>query len=186
MFLQMNKILFRWAPLPGWIRSWPRSREREVGWRGRGPSSLRGRQGRQQEDDHNVEDHVGEENDDDVVLIAQRPDWPRSGRLFASPRCKERSRWRLQPARSSSERRLWNLCVTKYDSCHNPLKHANIVGNMVYLKDCGDYHSSHLFLNNNNENYFLIMCRFEGINHNFTKKLYEWENRWRRFDINLT
>ena len=62
----MSNILFRWAPLPGWIRSWPRSREREVGWRGRGPSSLRGRQGRQQEDDHNVEDHVGEEDDDDV------------------------------------------------------------------------------------------------------------------------
>ena len=51
---------------------------------------------------------------------------------------------------------------------------------------CGDYHLSHLFLNKDNENYFLIMCRFEGINHNFTKKLYEWENRWRRFDINLT
>ena len=47
--------------MPGWTRSWPRSREREVGWRGRGPSSLRGRQGRQQEDDHNV-DH----DDDDV------------------------------------------------------------------------------------------------------------------------
>ena len=66
MFLQMSNILFRWAPLPGWTRSWPRSREREVGWRGRGPSSLRGRQGREQDDDHNVEDHVGEEDDDDV------------------------------------------------------------------------------------------------------------------------
>ena len=82
----MNKILFRWAPLPGWIRSWPRSREREVGWRGRGPSSLRGRQGREQKDDHNVEDdvddhdnedddhnveeHDGGEDDDDAVLIA--------------------------------------------------------------------------------------------------------------------
>ena len=140
----MTNILFRWAPLPGWTRSWPRSREREVGWRGRGPSSLRGRQGREQDDDYYVEDH----DDDDVLLIAQHPDWPRSGRLSASPRCKERSRWRRQPARSSSERRLWNLCLTKYDSCHSPLKHANIVGNMVYLKDCGDYHSSHLFLNN--------------------------------------
>ena len=181
MFLQMNKILFRWAPLPGWIRSWPRSREREVGWRGRGPSSLRGRQGREQDDDYYVEDH----DDDDVLLIAQHPDWPRSGRLSASPRCKERSRWRRQPARSSSERRLWNLCLTKYDSFYSPLKHDNKVGNMVYLV-CRDYHSYHLLLNNNNENYLLIMYRFEGINHNFTKKLYEWENRWRRFDINLT
>ena len=74
MFLQMSNILFRWAPLPGWTRSWPRSREREVGWRGRGPSSLRGRQGRQQEDDHNVDHDDGEEDDDDVVLIAQHPD----------------------------------------------------------------------------------------------------------------
>ena len=76
--------------------------------------------------------------------------------------------------------------IEKYDSCHSPLKHANIVGNMVYLQVCEDYHSSHLFLNNDNESYLLIMYRFEGINHNFTKKLYEWENRWRRFDINLT
>ena len=76
--------------------------------------------------------------------------------------------------------------IEKYDSCHSPLKHANIVGNMVYLQVCGDYHSSHRILNNDNESYFLIMYRFEGINHNFTKKLYEWENRWRRFDVNLT
>ena len=68
----MSNILFRWAPLPGWTRSWPRSREREVGWRGRGPSSLRGRQGREQEDDHNVdhddddvEDHDDEDDDGD-------------------------------------------------------------------------------------------------------------------------
>ena len=69
--------------MPGWTRSWPRSREREVGWRGRGPSSLRGRQGREQEEDHNVdnydgdyyaEDHDGEEDDDDVLMIAQHPD----------------------------------------------------------------------------------------------------------------
>ena len=66
--------------------------------------------------------------------------------ISANPRCKERSQWRRQPARSSSERRLWNLCLTKYDLCHSPLKHANIVGNMVYLQVCEDYHSSHLFL----------------------------------------
>ena len=65
----MSNILFRWAPLPGWTRSWPRSREREVGWRGRGPSSLRGRQGREQEDDHNV-DH----DDDDVDYYVEDHD----------------------------------------------------------------------------------------------------------------
>ena len=90
----MSNILLRWAPLPGWTRSWPRSREREVGWRGRGPSSLRGRQGREQQDDHNVEDHDGDDDDyyvedhddedddhnvedhddEDVVLITQHPD----------------------------------------------------------------------------------------------------------------